>query len=57
MGGTARKAIMVGLGLIALYLVLDNYTGFSKDFSAGATGTSTLVQALQARSPAARARR
>lgn len=49
MGGTARKAIVVSLGLIGLYLVLDHYTGFSRDFKATGSVGKSLIRALQGR--------
>jgi len=49
MGGTARKAIVISLGLIGLYLVLDHATGFSKDFRATGSVGRSLTRALQGR--------
>ncbi len=44
-----KKVLFWTAGLIALYLVLVNYTGFTKDVSAGATGSTSLITALQGR--------
>jgi hypothetical protein len=44
-----RKALTYAAGLIALYLVVVNYTGFSKDESATASGSEGLVKAFQGR--------
>lgn len=44
-----RKALLYASGLIALYLAVEYYTGFSKDVSASSTGASGLVKAFQGR--------
>ena len=44
-----RKALMYGAGLVALYLVVVNYTGFAKDEGAAASGSAGLVKAFQGR--------
>jgi hypothetical protein len=49
MGGTFRKALVIGGVLIGAYLVLEHNTGFSKDVKALGTSSSSLVKALQAR--------
>lgn len=49
MSGTLRKAIVVGLGLIGLYLVLDKYTGFSKDTRATGSFGRSIIKSLQGR--------
>jgi hypothetical protein len=47
--GTARKFVVIGAGLIALYLVVANFKGFAADEAAAATGGSSLVKAFQGR--------
>ena len=49
MGGTARKALGWGAGLIALYLVVANATGFGTDVTQSANGASTVAKTLQGR--------
>jgi hypothetical protein len=44
-----RKVLWWGTGLIGLYLVLVNYTGFSKDEAAAASGSTSLIKAFQGR--------
>lgn len=44
-----KKITFYGAGLIALYLVVVNYTGFSKDVSSSTSGASSVVSALQGR--------
>lgn len=44
-----KKALLYGAGLIALYLVVENYTGFSSDVGATANGSTNLVKAFQGR--------
>jgi hypothetical protein len=44
-----KKVIFWGAGLIALYLVLVNFTGFSNDVSASASGSTSLIKAFQGR--------
>ena len=44
-----RKALVIAGGLIALYLVVVNYTGFAADAGAASTGSSGLVKAFQGR--------
>lgn len=46
---TSRKIIVYSAGLIALYLVVVNYSGFSSDVSATATGSTGLIKAFQGR--------
>ncbi len=46
---TFRKAMGWGAGLIALYLVVINYKGFTSDEGAAATGSEGLVKAFQGR--------
>jgi hypothetical protein len=46
---TIRKALGWGAGLIALYLVVVNYKGFTSDEGAAATGSAGLVEAFQGR--------
>lgn len=36
-------------GLIVLYLVVENYTGFGSAVTKGASGAATVVKALQGR--------
>jgi hypothetical protein len=45
----ARKVIGWGFAVIALYLAVNYYTGFSKDESSAASGTEGLVKAFQGR--------
>jgi hypothetical protein len=49
MGGTAKKALGYGAGLIALYLAVAYSTGFSKGVNASASGATNLVKAFQGR--------
>lgn len=44
-----RKAIAGTGTLIALYLVLENWVGFSNDAKAGASGVQTTIKTLQGR--------
>lgn len=44
-----KKALTYGAGLIALYLVVEHYTGFSKDVSASLSGVSNVAKTLQGR--------
>lgn len=44
-----RKYATYGAALIALYLVVEHYKGFSSDESAAATGGSSLIKAFQGR--------
>ncbi len=44
-----RKYFLYGAGLIALYLVVEHYTGFSSDTRATAAGGTSLVKAFQGR--------
>jgi hypothetical protein len=44
-----RKALIVCGGLIALYIVVENYTGFSKDVSSATSGGSQVIATLQGR--------
>lgn len=45
----AKKALLYSALLIALYLGVEYYTGFSKDTTAAANGGSTLIRAFQGR--------
>lgn len=44
-----KKTLLYSAGLIALYLVVVNATGFSKDVTSGASGGTSLVKAFQGR--------
>jgi hypothetical protein len=44
-----KKILFYSAGLIGLYLVVVNFTGFSSDVNATATGGSSLVRAFQGR--------
>jgi hypothetical protein len=44
-----RAFVKTAMILILAYLVLINYTGFSKDVSTSLKGTSELVQTFQGR--------
>ena len=44
-----KKVLFYGAGLIALYLVVVNYTGFSKDVTAGSQGGTSIIKAFQGR--------
>lgn len=44
-----RKALVIGGGLIALYLVVANATGFGKSVSATGSAGVGLVKAFQGR--------
>ena len=44
-----KKVLFYSAGLIALYLVVVNATGFSSDVNASATGGTSLVKAFQGR--------
>jgi hypothetical protein len=44
-----RKFLVYSAGLIALYLVVVNYTGFVKDTGAASNGSVGLVKAFQGR--------
>lgn len=44
-----RKALTYSAGLIALYLIVEHYTGSGTVLSKGASGISTVVQSLQGR--------
>lgn len=45
----ARKLALYGAGLIALYLVVQNFNGATSDTNAAATGGVGLVKAFQGR--------
>lgn len=45
----ARKIIVLGAGLIALYLVVQNFNGATSDTNAAATGGVGLIKAFQGR--------
>lgn len=49
MKGTARSALLWGAGLIAAYLVLVNYKGFTSDLGTAGTSSVNLVKAFQGR--------
>jgi len=49
MGGTTRRILVITGALIAGYLVLDHYVGFTKDIGASTKGGSSIIKALQAR--------
>lgn len=49
MGGTAKKALGYGAGLIALYLAVAYSTGFSKNVNSASSGATSLVKAFQGR--------
>lgn len=44
-----KKAVYITLGLVGLYLILENYTGFGQDVGSASSGASTFITALQAR--------
>lgn len=44
-----KKMLFWGAGLIALYLILVNFTGFTNDVNASATGSTSLIKAFQGR--------
>jgi hypothetical protein len=44
-----RKTIVIGGGLIALYLVVNYATGSGTVLNSASAGTSTVVRALQGR--------
>jgi hypothetical protein len=44
-----RKIILYGAGLIALYLVVQNYRGTTSDLSTAGKGSVNLVKAFQGR--------
>ena len=44
-----RKSLSYGAGLIALYIITANASNFGKVISAGASGASTDIKALQGR--------
>lgn len=50
MKATVTQFIAGAFGLIALFLVLAHYTGFSQVLTSGATGTTNVITALQGRS-------
>jgi len=45
-----RKALYYGAGLIALYLVVNNYTGAGTVITKGAAGARSIITGLQGRS-------
>lgn len=49
MKGLTKEFVVIWAGLIAGFLVLENYTGFSKDIGALSTGGVGLTKALQGR--------
>jgi hypothetical protein len=44
-----QRGIKWGMGLIALYLIVANATGFGTDVTNTASGSVSLVKALQGR--------
>lgn len=44
-----RRVLVYGAGLIALYLVVANATGFGKDLESGGSAASSLVKTFQGR--------
>jgi len=44
-----KKGLLWGAGLIALYLILVNFTGFTSDVNASASGGSSIIKAFQGR--------
>lgn len=44
-----KKVLFWGAGLIALYLVLVNFTGFVSDVTASSQGGTSVVKAFQGR--------
>lgn len=44
-----RKYLLIGAGLIAAYLVLQNYKGFASDVSTAGASSVNLVKAFQGR--------
>lgn len=44
-----RKALVIGGGLIALYLIVANATGFGKSMGATGNVASTVIRDLQGR--------
>jgi hypothetical protein len=44
-----RKALVLGAGLIALYLVVLNSTGAGRVLAAGGTSGSTIIKTFQGR--------
>jgi hypothetical protein len=49
MKGLTRELIVLWFGVIAAYLVLEHYTGFSKDVGSIATGATGFSRVLQGR--------
>ena len=49
MKGVTRELIVLSFGVIAAYLILEHYTGFSKDVGAIATGATGFAKTLQGR--------
>ena len=44
-----KKIAFYGVGLIALYLIVVNATGFSSDVKASTSGASSVIDAFQGR--------
>lgn len=44
-----QRALKTGAALIALYLVVNYYTGFGKAVTNAGTGTATVIKAFQGR--------
>lgn len=44
-----KQALRYGVSLIALYLVVNNYTGAGQAFSAGAKGVVDITKGFQGR--------
>ncbi|MFD9053286.1 hypothetical protein [Streptomyces zaomyceticus] len=49
MGGTMKKALGYGAGLIALYLAVSYSTGFSRGVSSASSGSASVIKAFQGR--------
>lgn len=44
-----KKMLTYGAGLIALYLVVEHYTGAGTVLTKGASGSTSIIKALQGR--------
>ncbi len=44
-----KKVLFYSAGLIALYLVVVNFTGFTSDINASASGGGSIIRAFQGR--------
>ncbi len=49
MKGTVNQFVGGAFGLIALFLILEHFSGFGADITAGAAGGTKLITALQGR--------